>query len=890
MEKLNLNGLWQMNRSGGGQKLPVKIPGSVLSGLLDNKKIADPYYRTNEYETRELLRDDYSFTREFDCPSPWLNKLNKACDGDCGEASAVLVCEGLDTIAEVILNGEVIGRADNMHRTWRFDCTRLLKEKNTLCIQFTSPLMWTENYPKTPGKEIDYTACGCRPGSQYIRKAHSMFGWDWGPQLPDMGIWRDIYIEYTQGARFCDIEFHQEHMENKVRLKAAAEIVLPEAQSFQEKGAERLWTGYKTFENGVRAEAVLKTPDGETAAEAVYDSMPEAVKIEFVFDIERPLLWWPNGLGAHPLYTVGLKLYGTDGELLDERSFKIGLRTLKVSTEKDEWGSEFAFVVNGVKVFTMGADYIPEDCIYSRISKEKIKNLIQTAVRSNFNCLRVWGGGYYPSDDFYNLCDENGLIVWQDLMYACNIYDLDESFEENIIAETEDNVRRLRHHACLGLWCGNNEMEMGWIDWEDVRCHSGRLKADYIKQFEYILPKAVGKADKETFYWPSSPSSGGGFERPNDENHGDTHYWDVWHGQKPFSDYRKYYFRFCSEFGFQSFPSLKTIKSFTEPEDRNIFSEVMESHQKNGAANGKILYYLSENFKYPKDFESLLYVSQILQGLAIKYGVEHWRRNRGRCMGALYWQLNDNWPVASWSSIDYFGRWKVLQYMAGKFFAPELGTVCEENGTVLAAAVNDTAKKLYVRAVLRLKTMTFDILDEYVLEQEIPAFSAVKLGNRDYSVFFAENNTEGFGKNSIFAEAEFEFSEFCESSAATCKIPLKSLNGECAEGRKVFYKSVQTEVFVPYKYAALSSPAIELETAEEEDCFVIKLKTDVFTPFVWLDLKQGDTIFSDNCFCMTGPEPVVVRADKRDCVTGKILEFETFKKQLTVRSLYDTFC
>ncbi len=380
--------------------------------------------------------------------------------------------------------------------------------------------------------------------------------------------------------------------------------------------------------------------------------------------IHNPKLWWPNGYGDQPLYKVQVELLDEDGTVLETITKRIGLRTLTISQEKDLWGKEFAFCVNGVKIFAMGGNYIPEDCIYSRITPEVQKYLLESCKRANFNCVRVWGGGYYPSDHFYDLCDEMGLIVWQDLMFACNVYDLTEEFEDNITKEITENVKRLRHHASLGLWCGNNEMESAWDHWPEVQSESKYLRADYIKMFEYVIPKAVRAADSETFFWQSSPSSGGCFDDPDDENRGDCHYWDVWHGQKPFTDYQKHYFRFCSEFGFQSFPCLKTVESFTEEKDRNIFSRVMENHQKNPAANGKILYYLSENFRYPENFRKLLYVSQILQGMAMKYGVDHWRRHRGRCMGTLYWQINDNWPVASWASIDYFGRWKALHYMA----------------------------------------------------------------------------------------------------------------------------------------------------------------------------------------------------------------------------------
>lgn len=309
-----------------------------------------------------------------------------------------------------------------------------------------------------------------------------------------------------------------------------------------------------------------------------------------------------------------VELLAEDGSVRDVVKKRIGIRTLTISQEKDRWGQEFAFIVNGVKIFTKGGNYIPEDCCYTRITKERQEYLVRSCVRANFNCLRVWGGGYYPSDALYDLCDKYGLIVWQDLMYACNVYDVTDAFAENIRQETLDNVRRLRHHACLGLWCGNNEIESAWDHWGDFQKETPYLRADYVKQFEQILPHAVREADPDTFYWPSSPSSGGCFDEPDSEDRGDTHYWDVWHGQKPFSDYRKYFFRFCSEFGFQSFPSYKTVESFTEEEDRNIFSKVMESHQKNDAANGKMLYYLSENFRYPKDFKSLTLCDPDLTG------------------------------------------------------------------------------------------------------------------------------------------------------------------------------------------------------------------------------------------------------------------------------------
>ena len=348
----------------------------------------------------------------------------------------------------------------------------------------------------------------------------------------------------------------------------------------------------------------------------------------------------------------------------------------------------------------MGAYYIPEDNIFSRITPERTRRLLEDAAAAHHNCVRVWGGGYYPDDWFFDICDELGLIVWQDFMFACASYELDESFERSISAEIRDNVRRIRHHACLGIWCGNNEMETQTLDgaWQP----SIKQKCDYIKIFEYIIPKILEEEDPVTFYWPSSPSSGGNYDNPWDENRGDTHYWDVWHGGKPFTDYRNYHFRYMSEFGFQSFPCLKTVETFTAPEDRNIFSRVMEMHQRNAAANGKIMTYLSATYLYPTDFEMLLYASQLLQADAIRYGIEHFRRNRGRCMGTVVWQLNDIWPVASWAGIDYYGRWKALHYAQKRAFAPvmisceEVGELSERPFCVAQPALIEKSARLHV--------------------------------------------------------------------------------------------------------------------------------------------------------------------------------------------------
>ena len=393
-------------------------------------------------------------------------------------------------------------------------------------------------------------------------------------------------------------------------------------------------------------------------------------------DILQPQLWWPNGLGGQPLYTVKTTL--TENHMgIDTWERRIGLRTMTVVRRRDAWGESFCHSVNGLEFFAMGADYIPEDNLLSRVTPVRTRRLLEDAVLANHNVIRVWGGGYYPDDFFYDACDELGLVVWQDFMFACANYLLTPEFAADIRAEFIDNIRRLRHHASLGLWCGNNEMEM--FQAQSAYDGTPRLRSDYIRMFEHILPEVLAAEDPDTFYWPASPSSGGGFDAPNDPDRGDTHYWEVWHGGKPFTDYRNHFFRYASEFGFQSFPCRATVEGFTLPEDRNVFSRIMEMHQRNASANGKIMGYLAATFLYPVDFDTLLYASQLLQAEAIRFGVEHWRRHRGRCMGAVVWQLNDIWPVASWSSIDCHGRWKALHYAEKRFFAP-VALSCEEHG------------------------------------------------------------------------------------------------------------------------------------------------------------------------------------------------------------------
>ncbi|GGG03594.1 beta-mannosidase [Paenibacillus abyssi] len=825
MITIDLNGRWQMKRTQDTEWMEAVVPGSVYADLLRSGRMEDPFYRDNEDAALALMDDDYEYTRTFELTS-------EALAGD----QLLLRCEGLDTLARIILNGQTLASTDNMHRTYEFDIKgRVVEGENELRIVFSSPNRFVaERHAANPL----YGVSDALPGFPHLRKVHSMFGWDWGPKLPDAGIWRNISIVSHTAARLHDVYIAQEHRNGSVKLSVDVSALV--------------WT-----EEQAEAELIVKGTDGSrvvyTGKAVLNKDRLDRAAVQFQVEIADPELWWPNGYGEQPLYTVEVRIV-QEGSLLEGKQYTIGLRTLRVNREPDQWGESFAFEVNGVEIFAQGANYIPEDNVLTRVSIEQTERLLLDCIEANFNCIRIWGGGFYPSNEFYALCDKYGLIVWQDFLFACAVYEMTDAFTENIRQEAIDNVKRLRHHASLALWCGNNEMEWGWEEWDFFE-KIPRLRADYIKQFEVVLSDVVKKYDPQRFYWPSSPSSGGSFDKPNSENYGDVHYWDVWHGLKPFTDYRNFYFRFCSEFGFQSFPDMKTIESFTLPQDRNIFSYVMEKHQKNGAANGKILYYLSENFKYPKDFESMVYASQLLQAEAIKYGVEHWRRNRGRCMGSIYWQLNDCWPVASWSSIDYYGRWKALHYFAKRFYAPVLLSACEEGTGVTLHVTNETMSLVSGTIHWKLRDHRSGIVKEGSAEITVDALQA----KQGIALDFREELSTGLAMRQSYLEFMF-----------------------VADGREV---SGGTVLFTKAKHFDFLDPQIAVEVSETKDGFVIGLRAEAFAKYVGLQLAEADGRFDDNFFDLSGSASREVVLDKSSL--SEALTLEQLKQQLRVTSLYD---
>lgn len=817
MNKIDLNKNWCIRCEEDEKCFYSDVPATVADTLYRNGEIENPYYGENEWETYDVLRKDYEFTNTFAVTNDILN----------GE-QVLLKCEGIDTAADIYINGQLVSFVNDMHRTYEFDVKNILVEgENSIKILFYSNIEYAlEQHAKEPY----YSTSDTVDGFSLVRKAHSTYGWDWGPKLPDMGIWRDISIVSYSQAKFADIYIRQNHSGGKVELQFDVQI-----EKLADKAAD--------------LEILVKAPSGE---ELKVEAANAEGKASYYILVENPELWWCRGFGEQPLYNICFVLKNGE-EVLENREMRIGLRTLTVRTEKDSWGESFEFCINGVSVFAMGANYIPEDSIYPRCSKERSRKLIEQCVKANYNSIRVWGGGYFCEDYFYDLCDEYGLIVWQDLLFACGVYRLHKDFVENVVEETKDNVKRLRHHASIALWCGNNELEWGWSGWDMGFGNKLSDKADYLKLFEWILPETVKEIDPDRFYWLASPSSGGSFDDPNDQNRGDVHYWEVWHRLKHFTEYRKYYFRFCSEFGFQSFPSVKTINTFAKEEDKNIFSPVMENHQKNGGANGLILYYLSANFLYPSNFDTLVYVSQILQAEAIRYGVEHWRSNRGRCMGSLYWQVNDCWPVASWSSIDYFYRWKPLHYYAKKFYAPILLSALEDKGIVRFVISNETRNKVSAKVIWRLRDNKGNILEEYSEKCDVPALEAAECAKADF--------TQVLKCRKDFRTQYLEYILLTEEE-------------ELSRGTLLFCRP---------KHFEFLEPGITYSVKEESDSYFITFNTENYAKYVTIDADEFDFVASENCFDISKGEPKVIEIKKADITKdGKpfsvlVSDFESLK-------------
>ena len=822
MKILSLNGEWDLS---GPENIATtgNVPGCVHVDLLNADLIPDPYYKDNETRLQWIGESDWSYEREF------------LVDEELLAFNHVFLCsEGLDTFASIEVNGSHLGVANNMFRKWEWDLKPLLRiGANRIRVNFASTIPYASKNQEE--RFLEHTGIGHHriSGGNWVRKEQCNYGWDWGPMLVTCGIWRDISIVAFDTARIDELHIRQTHRESVCSLDIAV--------SAEVDGEDPLAVRFEVMGRG---ELVSSTSGELIDGEA-----------ESKMTIRNPELWWPNGMGEQPLYTVKASIIDNAGKVLDSAERRIGLRTLELIREGDEWGESFGFAANGKSFFAKGANWIPADTFDARATDEAVRDLLESAKEANMNMIRVWGGGVYERDSFYDACDELGLCIWQDFMFGCSAYPaFDDEFVDNVRIEAEQNVKRIRHHACLSLWCGNNELEqihgligdtpgaMSWMDYERL--------------FDGVLAEVVSKCDPDTAYWPSSEHSPVG-DRSDSSNPdcGDAHLWKVWHGREPFEWYRTSFHRFCSEFGFQSFPHPRTIETYTDPEDRNITSHVMEFHQRSPIGNSAIIDYMLSWFRLPTGYESSVWLSQLLQALAIKYAVEHWRRNVPRCMGALYWQLNDCWPVAGWASIDSDHRWKALHFEAKRFFAP-----------LMVSAVEDIEAR---------KVEVFVSNDEH---QEVSGSIRWTITDTDGVELLSgalDFDSVGWGSSLIVTLDLADLLEIGAERRLIAWIELEQ-NGEIV--------SRNLAHFARPKHMELRDPELDViieEKGANLDVLVTAKRPALWT---WLDHERIDTRLSDNFIHLKAGETRRIRI-----VSASMDDPEKLKSGWIARSVWGTY-
>ena len=794
--KVDLGGTWLLN-SVKYKDVEATIPGSVLGALLEKGLIEDPFYRDNEGKVREVLYDDYSFTRNFAFPQ---EKIGKA---------SWLFIEGIDTAAKIYINGVLITEVCDMHlrKRIRLDGT-LLQEENEICVEFTSPYAYINGYDH---QNRYYTMGETEELSPCMRKANYMFGWDWGPNLADMGIYKDLYI-LTDEAGYLDYFRHYLTFleDGSVRVDVETACVLEGSAS-------------------LKAELSL---DGEilTQTEEARENN------SFSFLVKNPKLWYPSGFGEQPLYTLQFTLQGENGAR--DFTYRIGLREVKIDNTLDEYGINFCVYVNGVKVFIKGANYIPQDNILGRVTPERTRRLLTLCKDFNHNTVRVWGGGYYPEEEFYDICDELGLLVSQDLMMACAVYNADdENFVSLLLEETQDAVRRIRHHACIYMFNGNNECEDG-IQW----AHRRQYWDDYRKLTEEYINLLMGREISQ-YFLRSSPTARDLFVCPNNCNDFDMHYWGVWHGRLPFSAYTEIYPRMLSEFGCQSFPLYDTVLQYAREDELDLFSPVMAHHQKNYRCNDIILHYTKSVYGEPRNFKDLVFLSILAQAEGIKSCVEHLRRNKTRCNGAIYWQLNDCWPGQSWSSIDYYFGIKALHYYSKKFYAPHLISVREDVYGLTMQISNDTAVRTSYELTYRLMRFNGELLEEKTVCMDVN-------GGASLPALLAHPVFEDLGKDTLVY------------------LQLRDMNGNLLSEN--FYQHWNDSELVYEK------PNLTVEKIDE---YSFAVTTDTYTKNIFIEAHDNNAVLSDNYFhLLKGQRKVVTATAKLDFERMEITTLNEVKK------------
>jgi beta-mannosidase len=792
---------------------PATVPGVVQTDLLNNKLIPDPFYGTNETQLQWIGLTDWEYQTKFTVDAAVV-----------GQEHVELVFEGLDTYAEVFLNEQNILDAGNMFRTWRVDVKKAVKAgDNTLRVVFHSPVMtWLPRLRNLPYHlpSVNTAQTGAEEGiptDPYTRKAPYHYGWDWGPRYVTEGIWRPVRIESWDAARIRDLHIAQPTVNKDVaRLIADLEI-----ESTQEGVASITVSG--AFQG--------KSAVTETRRERLY---PGLNHVSVPLKIEHPNLWYPADYGPQDRYqfTASVKI-GKNAE--DHKEVTTGLRSIELRRQTDQWGKSFEFVVNGIAIYAKGANLIPFDSFLPRVTREDHRRILLDARAAHMNMVREWGGGAYESDDFYDLCDELGILVWQEFMFGGAMVPGDIEFQENVRQEAIDNVKRLRNHPSVVLWCGNNEMETGWKHWGDRLAFKESVQPDvreqvwqdYVVLFRDVLKSVVTEYAPETPYWPSSPSAN--FEAPPDNDYnGDMHYWAVWHAQNPVEDYTKQRPRFMSEYGFQSFPEMSTIRKFATPADYDINSAIMRNHQKNTGGNERILTYMLREYREPRDFESFVYMSQVQQAEAIKVGAEHFRRMKPRTSGQFFWQLNDCWPVASWASVDYYGRWKALQYYAVRFFDDVLVSPWDHDGKIETYVISDKLQPIKASLRVRLMDFTGKVLSDKSTAIDIPAQSSAI-----YSTQSEQELLGGADPKTVFAVYELR------------------QNGKILSSNEVFFTRTRD--------LQLPSPNIQVNVGSQVGKVVVTLRSSNLARHVALFFGELDVQAADNYFdILPGSEVSVV--------------------------------
>ncbi len=792
-QRIELNQNWTFKKEQDTKWLPAAVPGTVHTDLMQNKLIPDPFFGTNEKDVQWVENENWEYQTQFTATKEMLANQN-----------IELVFKGLDTYAEIELNNQKIASTDNMFREWRYDVKKLLKEgDNILKIKFLSPYKTAlPVFDKIPYALPADNDRGEKHTSVVTRKAPYQFGWDWGPRLLTSGIWKPVYLELSNTAKIRNVQIVQKSLT-------------------KEKAELEIRTTFESFDSKTIFLKVSYQPKDYVSIQDLR-IMPLTLKKGIqtyisAVTINNPKLWWCNGLGDAQLYDITVYLTSTDHLTLDSLEEHIGLRTIEVVQEPDSVGKSFYFKVNGVPVFMKGANTIPFDNFLPRVTKDVYKNYIQQAAQSNINMLRVWGGGIYEDDEFYNQCDENGILVWQDFMFACSFYPGDTAFLNNVKAEAEQNIIRLRNHPSLALWCGNNEIDEAWHNWGYQAANKYSVKdsteiwENYKALFHKLLPEVIAQNDSR-FYWASSPQFGWG--RPQSLKQGDSHYWGIWWGDSAFSTYKNKVGRFMSEYGFQAFPDKQTFKQYMPDFDRAFSSPTAQTHQKNWKGYPTIKKYMGWEYKIPEKLDDYIYTSQILQAYGIKTAIEAHRKAMPYCMGSLYWQFNDCWPVISWSGIDYTGRWKALQYFVKKAFASDLIVIDTTDKNTDIWIVSDKLQD--EKATLTVRLMDFSGKTLYKKSTKIN-----KKGNTSARYF-------------TFNHKDIAF----DPAQCVLQVELLDKKGVIADNVH-YYRSPKDLKF--------TQPAIEKSIKVVADGFEIRLKAHTLVKNLYLFLPEN-VDFSDNYF------------------------------------------